>query len=592
MDYDDNELRRQLTQFGISPGPITDSTRDLYKRMLRKKIKATGKAHRQSAGSGSGRTNTPTSSNSHRTSNSGSRNTGFMNSPASNSRVNNKGTPNISYSVKRPASSASYEVQPKRPRLDVVEESLEISPEPSRPIAASSPKYQRLYPTLPEDVDSEYFVQPDQPTPVNQRVPPISQQPSNTPLANRTVSSISQHPSKSSLFKTPAKLPPRVSMSPPSPSPSLERSPSLDQSGNRKGLFSAVSGFIGAGVKKIVNQIASPRQPIRSERKSSTGSRKDSHSAANVSFGSSSLVASPPSSVSDTLPVDEVEESRIPPPDIPPPEPEPPEKKRTPSEGEERYDWELLPSDVEICKKADGSLHRLGKGGFGEVFKGLKDSVDEVAVKVIRIQNSAVAIEQFKREIDIISKLRHRHILQFYGACIQPNCFYMVTELMQTDLFSSLRNNKRYLWTGIYGKEVLLGVASGLHYLHSRRPPIVHRDIKSPNILLMDGIAKIADVGIARTKSDSDMTAQKGYTIAWAAPEVVYRRRATEKIDIWSFGVIIWEVVSGKMPRVGHLALPSDAPSSLHALYSSCVEEEPTKRPSAAEAIKLLKAIK
>ena len=579
MDSDDNELRRQLTQFGVPVGPITNTTRALYQKKLQKKIKATGKTPRQSFVAR--RTNMhPTNSSSHRIANSGNRRVGSVNLPTGSSQAqHNRGSQNTSYSVKRPASNASFEVEPKRPRLDKAQEALEISPEPSKPIAASSPKYQKLYPTLPEDVDSEYLAQPEEPPPIRQRVSPITQKPS-----------VSSSPAP---FKTPSELPPpRASVSP--PSPSLQRSPSLNQSGNGRGLFSAVSGIIGAGVQKLVN-LASPRPSLKSVRKSSVGSRKGSHSAASVSFSSSSSsVAGPePSSLHNSGPVDEIEYSVVSPPVTPPPEPQPPEeKKRTSPEESGRYDWELLPSDVEICKKADGTLWRLGKGGFGEVFKGLKDSVDEVAVKVIRIQNSSVAIEQFKREIDTISRLRHRHILQFYGACIQPNCFYMVTELMQTDLFSSLRSNKRYLWTGIYGKEVLLGVASGLHYLHSRRPPIVHRDIKSPNILLMDGIAKIADVGIARTKSDSDMTAQKGYTIAWAAPEVVYRRRATEKIDIWSFGVIIWEVVSGKMPRVGHLALPSDAPSSLRSLYNSCVEEVPTKRPSAAEAIKLLKAIK
>ena len=255
------------------------------------------------------------------------------------------------------------------------------------------------------------------------------------------------------------------------------------------------------------------------------------------------------------------------------------------------YDWELLPSDVEICKKEDGSLWRLGQGGFGEVFRGLKDGVDQVAVKVIRLRSSSVATAQFKQEIDLISKLRHRHILQFYGACIKPSCLYMVTELMQTDLFSALRSDPRYQWTGIYGKEVAVGVAAGLHYLHSRRPPVVHRDIKSPNILLMDGIAKIADVGIARTKATSDMTAQRGFTIAWAAPEVVYRKRATEKIDIWSFGVILWEVVTGNMPGPGHLFLPPSTPLALRELYSRCTAEEPEGRPGAAELLQALRAV-
>ena len=259
------------------------------------------------------------------------------------------------------------------------------------------------------------------------------------------------------------------------------------------------------------------------------------------------------------------------------------------------YDWELDASDVDLCKKPDGSLWRLGTGGFGDVFKGTRDGIDQVAVKVIRLHScSPSVVTQFKMEIDLISKLRHRHILQFYGACIQPKNLYMVTELMDNDLFSMLRlplEAERYRWNGIYGREVLLGVAAGLNYLHSRKPPVVHRDVKSPNILVMGGLAKIADVGIARTMGTSDMTAQKGYTIAWAAPEVIYRRRATEKIDIWSLGIIIWEVVTGKLPRSGKLVLSVHLPQSLKSLYSQCISNDPEKRPSALEVITELRNV-
>lgn len=252
------------------------------------------------------------------------------------------------------------------------------------------------------------------------------------------------------------------------------------------------------------------------------------------------------------------------------------------------YSWELQPEDVEICRRPDGSKWCLGRGGFGEVLKGVKDGVDEVAVKLIKM-SSPVAVEQFKQEINTISMLRHRHILQFYGACVQPTCLFMVTELMKTDLYSALRRDPKYFWTGQYGPEVALGIASGLHYLHSRKPAMVHRDIKSPNILLMDGLAKIADVGLAKSKAQSDMTAQRGFTMAWAAPEVVYRKRATEKIDIWSYGVILWEIASGSIPHVGQLVIPRTSPSHVQHLFHMCMTEDPTRRPSAAEIVTRLK---
>lgn len=252
------------------------------------------------------------------------------------------------------------------------------------------------------------------------------------------------------------------------------------------------------------------------------------------------------------------------------------------------YSWELQPEDVQICQRPDGSKWYLGRGGFGEVLKGLIDGVDEVAVKLIKM-SSPIAVEQFKQEINTISMLRHRHILQFYGACVQPTCLYMVTELMKIDLYSALRKDPRYFWSGQYGPEVALGIASGLHYLHSRKPAMVHRDIKSPNILLMDGLAKIADVGLARSKAHSDMTAQRGFTMAWAAPEVVYRKRATEKIDIWSYGVILWEIASGSIPHVGQLVIPKTTPGHVQHLFHICTAEDPAQRPSAAEIVTSLK---
>ena len=585
MSSDDNDLRRQLTQCGVEVGPITDSTRDLYRRMLQKRLKVPGRMSRPAPGRNvkktvqvaSNRNNVGSPSRNIGPVNSPTgRNVASLNSPRKSSMplntpsdrgnlsgISSRGPASgLQHGHKRPASN-DYEAEPKRPRLNVYnsgrdsEEDMEVS---VRPVASSSPKYQRLYPTLPDYVDGEESAIPEQQYQISKRLSPVSRQ--------------------SLLFQTPPPKQPssNVSLSPPSPSASSDRR-------DGGGLLSGFAGFIGAGVRNFVKQIASPRQPIRSSRSIPNNPRL----SLNASGSSSNIGVS---SIRDSVPISEVDALDLSLPESPPPEPESPEDSIAQPEETTGYDWELQPSDVEICKKADGSLWKLGKGGFGEVFKGLKDSVDEVAVKVIRIQTSSVAIELFKREIDIISKLRHRHILQFYGACIQPNCLYMVTELMQSDLFSNLRRDIRYMWTGIYGKEVLLGVASGLHYLHSRKPPIVHRDIKSPNILLMDGIAKIADVGIARSKSDSDMTAQKGYSIAWAAPEVVYRRRATEKIDIWSFGVVIWEVVSGKLPRVGHLVLPSQAPPPLRVLYTLCVDEDANKRPSAEQIIKKLKAIK
>ena len=257
-------------------------------------------------------------------------------------------------------------------------------------------------------------------------------------------------------------------------------------------------------------------------------------------------------------------------------------------------DWELEPWSVSICCRRDGSEWKLGQGGYGEVLKALKDGVDEVAVKRIKLGMNMKILGEFRKEVDLISQLRHRHIVQFYGACTQPDCLFMVTELMDFDLYSALHGNDAvsYMWAGKYGRSVIRGIASGLNYLHSRSPPVVHRDLKSPNILLLDGIAKIADVGLARARLQTLMTAQRDFTPIWSAPEVICREKANEKVDIWSLGVILWEVVTGKLPLYGDaLRLPVSCEIQLRRLFGYCMRKDPRDRPEAADVVRTLDSL-
>ena len=588
----DANLRRQLQALGVNVGPITDTTRSLYQRQLmrlRGKGTNSGSARRRPSAQRPS-PQPPVQRGSSISSKSSSIRGGEQSrvaykrprppEPPYNSPASSYGGPSssnsASYGTPRHNSGAvgasgrgsflsPYDIESsaKKPRIEPPYgghdySSSSSSDDEDQRIPLQQPN--RLYPVLPVLTVEE---------PAAPNLPPAPRPPHSPPSPN-----LSQSLSLSDSFSSDA--------TPQSPEP-------VDAGdGNGKGLVSFVTNIIGAGLKKIVGA-ATPHSPLSSRKKfrqrgSTTSSGVDTSGSTRKEH--------------DSIPIPEMEIADEP--DIgdsvyiiEPPSPNDGPSPLSSSNDKGSYDWELLPSDVNICKHPDGTPWRLGKGGFGEVFKGLKDGVDEVAVKRIRILSSSPnMINQFKQEIDMISRLRHRHILQFYGACIQTKCLYMVTELMQKDLFSALRTDPRYQWSGLYGKEVLEGTAAGLHYLHSRRPPVVHRDIKSPNILLMDGVAKIADVGIARTKQESDMTAQRGFTIAWAAPEVIYRRRATEKIDIWSLGVIMWEVVSGKMPHPGLLVLPANCPSDLRRLYSSCVNDDPSKRPSAGDVLTELRKIK
>ena len=85
---------------------------------------------------------------------------------------------------------------------------------------------------------------------------------------------------------------------------------------------------------------------------------------------------------------------------------------------------------------------------------------------------------------------------------------------------------------------------------------MVHHDLKSPNIFLLNGVAKIGDIELARTKMQTLMTPSPTFTPIWSAPKVIYRERPSEKVDIWSLGVILWEVVTGQIPQIVELRLP------------------------------------
>lgn len=136
---------------------------------------------------------------------------------------------------------------------------------------------------------------------------------------------------------------------------------------------------------------------------------------------------------------------------------------------------------------------------------------------------SAKDMDLFLKEVRTLAKLHHRNIVQFYGASLDPgSSMFFVTELMKGgDLYSALRHHPETMRWEKLGRKVALDVALGINYLHTRRPPLLHRDLKSPNVLLSEeGVAKIADVGMVRSQVKDLVTAQPVMTPLWAAPEV------------------------------------------------------------------------
>ncbi|KAK2075706.1 hypothetical protein QBZ16_001815 [Prototheca wickerhamii] len=276
---------------------------------------------------------------------------------------------------------------------------------------------------------------------------------------------------------------------------------------------------------------------------------------------------------------------------------------------EDLGDWILDASEIEFCKDERGKVIKLGEGGFGVVFKTVQHGVDEVAVKRIRSLSPTMAqLRTFHNEVDCLRRLCHRNIVQFYGACLQPESLFLVTELMAGTLLWDLMK-----WDRL-GKRVAKDVALGLHYLHTRKVPVLHRDLKSPNILLTgEGVAKIADVGMSRRMLSDLATAQAIMTPLWSAPEVLRRERASVKADIWSYGVLLWEIVTGEditrfpslaltkstAPETGREDQPAspvvtmgdDAPPTVKHIFEQCTQTSPALRPSALQIIEWLRDV-
>uniref|UniRef100_A0A1D2A5N4 Protein kinase domain-containing protein n=2 Tax=Auxenochlorella protothecoides TaxID=3075 RepID=A0A1D2A5N4_AUXPR len=256
-------------------------------------------------------------------------------------------------------------------------------------------------------------------------------------------------------------------------------------------------------------------------------------------------------------------------------------------------DWEIFPNEVEIVKRPDGSPWQLGSGGFGTVYKALRNGVQPVAVKMLSAVSGDVrqaALEDFRKEISILKACRDLNIVQFVGASLGPDNTMLVTEYCEG---GNLCNNiaaGRVTWFR-RGRKIALDVAKALVFLHSRR--IVHFDLKSPNILLArDGTAKISDVGMAKILNRDYITGAVG-TLAWAAPEMLWGERCSEKADIYSYGIVLWEMCTGEKPVRGQLrdvVVPSECPESVRTLILECLETRPTRRPSALQIVERLVA--
>lgn len=265
-------------------------------------------------------------------------------------------------------------------------------------------------------------------------------------------------------------------------------------------------------------------------------------------------------------------------------------------------------------------LKELGKGSYGTVYKGIYNK-EVVAIKKLNVSkhHSEYEIKRiyngFRREVWIMSGLQHPCLVQLKGFSLQGSMAMVMEILEHGDLYSYINDHENKLdWD--LRLRIAWDIAKGLSFLHSLDPPLLHRDIKSPNILLASldpkdkVIAKLADFGVAGQVFTDKFAGQKPRerdvtNPVWLAPEILSEEPYATAADVYPYGIILWELYARKHPFEEYNfdfmmeletaikdgirpTIPEDCPEDYKSLIQKCIDGDPQNRPSYKEIVEVL----
>ncbi|XP_065016478.1 serine/threonine-protein kinase STY13-like [Musa acuminata AAA Group] len=249
----------------------------------------------------------------------------------------------------------------------------------------------------------------------------------------------------------------------------------------------------------------------------------------------------------------------------------------------------------------------FAQGAFGKLYKGTYNGED-VAIKLLeRPENdperTQLMEQQFVQEVMMLATLKHPNIVRLIGACRKPVVWCIVTEYAKGGSVRQflMKRQNRSVPLRLAVRQAL-DIARGMAYVHGLG--FIHRDLKSDNLLIFtDKSIKIADFGVARIEVKTEgMTPETG-TYRWMAPEMIQHRPYDQKVDVYSFGIVLWELITGMLPFQNMSAvqaafavvnkgvrptIPHDCPLALGEIMTRCWDANPDVRPPFPEVVRML----